>query len=112
MASKLGTLFRRLFSGGGGGGDGGGGAAAAPPGASVAYRGYTIEPAPERSGGGQYRVAGVVRKAFPDGETKEHRFVRADTCAGRDEAESFTVEKAKRIIDEQGDRIFQPPPRR
>ena len=104
MASKLGALLGRLFSGGGAAGT-----AAEPPGEDVEYKGYTIQPAPERGGGGQYRVAGVVRKTVPDGETKEHRFVRADTCAGRDEADSFAVEKAKRIIDEQGDRMFRDP---
>ena len=101
MASKLTTLLRRLFAGGGGGTTEEETAAE-----SVEYKGYTIQPRPERSGS-QHRVAGVVRKEFPDGTVKEHRFVRADTCATRDEAESFTVEKAKRIIDEQGDRLFR-----
>ncbi len=105
MASKLGALLGRLFSGGGAAG---GRAGAEPPGEDVEYKGYTIQPRPERSGS-QHRVAGVVRKEFPDGAVKEHRFVRADTCAGRDEADSFAIEKAKRIIDEQGDRMFQDP---
>jgi hypothetical protein len=99
MASTITAFFRRLFGGGGG-------APQEPAAASVEYKGYTIQPLPERSGG-QYRVAGVIRKEFPDG-VKEHRFIRADTCSTRDEAESFTVDKAQRIIDEQGDRLFQP----
>ncbi len=102
MASKLTDLLRRLFSGG----RGGGGAATEAGAETVEYKGYTIQPAPERSGG-QFRVAGVVRKALPDGEVREHRFIRADTCSTQAEAESFSIEKAKRIIDEQGDRLFQ-----
>ena len=102
MASQLGAFFRRLFgSGGGGGADGG------PAADTVEYKGYTIQPAPEPRGG-QYQTAGVIRKEFPDG-AREHRFVRADTCSSRDEALSFSIEKAKRIIDERGDRLFQEP---
>jgi hypothetical protein len=37
---------------------------------------------------------------------KEHRFVRAETHASKDDAATFAIAKGKQIIDEQGDRIF------
>ena len=37
---------------------------------------------------------------------KVHRFLRADMIQSRDEAERFTLLKAKQIIDEQGERLF------
>lgn len=70
----------------------------------VAYKGFTIHPAPRKQGG-QWLTAGVIRKDF-GGETKEHAFIRADTCASKDDAASMAVDKAKRIIDERGDRMF------
>jgi len=39
---------------------------------------------------------------------KEHRFIRADAYASYDDAVTFTVNKARQIIDLQGDRIFPP----
>jgi hypothetical protein len=70
----------------------------------VEYKGYRIRPAPYPSKG-QYQTAGVIEKIF-GAETKEHRFVRAETHASKDDAVSFSIAKAKQIIDEQGDRIF------
>ena len=74
---------------------------------AVEYKGYRIRPAPYPSNG-QFQTAGTIEKDFPDG-MKEHRFVRAETHAGRDDAASFAVSKGKQIIDEQGDRIFRTP---
>jgi hypothetical protein len=37
---------------------------------------------------------------------KAHRFIRADTHQGREDAIAFAISKAKQIIDLQGDRIF------
>jgi hypothetical protein len=50
-------------------------------------------------------TAGVIAKQFPEG-VKEHRFIRADTCAARDDAVALCIRKAKQIIDERGDRMF------
>lgn len=85
---------------------GGGSAEPAAPerGAAVEYKGCRIIPAP-RSRGGQYVTAGLIEKEI-DGVLKVHEFVRADTTASADEAKSFTVQKAQRLIDEQGDRLF------
>ena len=54
----------------------------------------------------QWLTAGVIRKEV-DGETKEHRFLRADTHASAESANDFAVIKGRQIIDEQGERIFR-----
>jgi hypothetical protein len=76
-----------------------------PAEASVEYKGYTITPAPEREPSG-WRVAGTISKGT-GGDRKVHRLERADTAPDREAIVAMTVEKAKRVIDEQGDRIFQ-----
>ncbi len=47
-----------------------------------------------------------VTKQFADG-VKEHRFIRADAHGTKDDAEAFSIAKAKKIVDEQWDRLFQ-----
>jgi hypothetical protein len=74
--------------------------------AATEYKGFSIRPAPQKQGSG-WLLAGVISKPSADG-LKEHRFVRADTFAGRDEAAAFAITKGKQIIDEQGDRLFGP----
>ena len=98
MLSKLREIWGRLTAAGEGGESAG---PAAPP---VEYKGYRIRPASYRTSN-LYQTAGVIEKDFPDG-TKEHRFVRADTHPGREDAVAFTISKAKQIIDLQGDRMF------
>ena len=70
----------------------------------VEYNGYTITPAP-RSHEGQFITAGVIAKAFPDG-TKRLDFIRADVFPNWEGACQQAILKGKRIIDEQGDRLF------
>jgi hypothetical protein len=72
--------------------------------ASVEYNGYTITPAPEKDPGG-WRVAGRISREI-DGDRRVHRLSRADTSNDREVIVAMTIEKAKRVIDEQGDRIF------
>jgi hypothetical protein len=72
---------------------------------AVEYHGYRITPAPQRQASG-WNTAGVIAKTFDDG-VKEHRFVRVDTHANKDDAVAFSITKAQQIIDEQGDRIFR-----
>lgn len=92
----LGAL-KKLFGGGAGGGE--------QTGETVEYNGYQITPAPKPHNG-QYLTAGYIRKG--EGETrKEHHFIRADTHASSDQAMGFSVTKARQIIDEQGDRMFE-----
>ncbi len=101
MLSALKSLLARL------GGGPSGAQAQEPPAEPVEYKGYRITPAPYPSEG-QYQTAGVVEKDFPDG-TKEHRFVRADRHASKDDAVEFSLAKGKQIVDQQGDRMFAPP---
>jgi len=91
------SFWKKLFGGAGGQ------AETAPD--PVEYKGYVIRPAPYRDGD-QYQTAGSIEKEV-DGVTKEHRFIRADRHATHEAAVSFTLDKARQIIDLQGDRIFQ-----
>jgi hypothetical protein len=98
MGSGIKGLFRNLF---------GGGAAAEVPAKAetpTEYNGYLIHPALRRQGSG-WLIAGSITKAFPEG-TREHQFIRADTFTVRADGVLFCIQKAKQIIDEQGDRIF------
>jgi hypothetical protein len=98
MFAKLKAMWSALFAGREAGDSGG------PPAAAVEYKGYRIRPAPYRTNG-LYQTAGTIEKDTPEG-IKEHRFVRADTHPSREAASDFAVQKAKQIIDLQGDRIF------
>lgn len=94
------SFLSRLF----GGSSDGAKAEPAPRAEPVAYKEFLIRPAPEPAGG-QWRVAGVIVKPGEGGDL-ERIFQRADTCASREEAESFAVAKARRIIDERGEDLF------
>lgn len=93
----LGKLLGGLF----------GGKEGAPAKAAEAleYEGYSIYAEP-RSQGGQWQVAGRIEKAG-DGEPKVHVLIRADLLPSKDEAAEVTIRKAKLMIDQQGDGIFQ-----
>ena len=83
----------------------GGGAPETAPAESFEYKGYTMQPAPMKDDGG-WRVAGVITRG--DGEEQQrHDFVRADVVPAPDQAVEITSNKARRLIDEQGERIFQ-----
>ena len=69
------------------------------------YRGFRIAATPI-SEGGQYRVSGKIEKGEGEG-LQSHNFVRADLIANADEAKSFSVMKAKLMVDQLGDRLFQ-----
>jgi hypothetical protein len=73
-------------------------------GAPVEYKGFTIRPAPYPEAG-QYQVAGTITKSV-GGVVKEHRFVRADRYPSLDVATEFAASKARQIIDEQGEKLF------
>lgn len=87
------SLISKLFGGG------------AKPGPDpVSYKGFEIFPdlMPE---GSKYRLSARIEKII-DGERKTHIVIRADVFESRDQAESFSIAKAKQVIDEQGERIF------
>ena len=71
---------------------------------SVEYNGATITPAPEKVPGG-WRLGGTISKEI-GGTRRVHRLVRADTSPDRDAIVAMTIVKAKRLLDEQGDRLF------
>jgi hypothetical protein len=71
----------------------------------VEYKGYRIRPSPYQAGN-QYQTSGTIEKDFPSG-TREHRFVRAETHPSKEDAVSFSLIKARQIIDQQGDRMFE-----
>jgi hypothetical protein len=98
MASGLKALWRRLTGASGADTDRDTG------GEAVDYDGYRIRPIPYPSKG-QYQTCGIIEKAVA-GETKQHRFVRAETHPSREGAIAFSISKAKQLIDEQGDRLF------
>jgi hypothetical protein len=91
------SILRALFGRGGGG-------KAAKPADPVEYKGYVIRAAPYKNNG-HYQTAGTIEREI-GGVKKEHRFIRADAYAGYDDAVTFTVNKARQIIDLQGDKIF------
>jgi hypothetical protein len=70
----------------------------------VAYKGYVIRAAPFKNNG-HYQTAGIIEREI-GGVKQEHRFIRADAYASYDDAVTFTVNKARQIIDLQGERIF------
>ena len=69
------------------------------------YEGYKIKPAPRKQQG-SFNTAGYIYKPDSSGELREHYFIRADTHADFDVACEHSVFKAKQIIDESGERIF------
>jgi len=71
----------------------------------VEYKGFIIRAAPYKNNG-HYQTAGIIAREI-GGARKEHRFIRADACASYDDAVNFTLNKARQIIDLQGERIFE-----
>jgi hypothetical protein len=97
----IGRFLGRLFGGSGEPGESAGGRVLA----SESYQGFDIEAAPVNEGGG-WRVSGVISRTLEDGDVKTHQFVRADTCPDAESAAAMTVRKAKQLIDERGDAVF------
>lgn len=95
----LGKMFKSLF-----GGSPEGQAKSTSKATIVEHEGFQIIAEPV-SAGGQWQVAGRIEKQFGD-ETKVHRFIRADIIPGETEAANEMIRKAKMMIDQQGDTIF------
>lgn len=79
---------------------------AAPP---VDYNGLQIVAIPREVPGG-WSTEGIIReqRAGPqgDGQPREVSFIRADTCMSREDAIRASQAKARKIIDERGDKLF------
>jgi hypothetical protein len=89
------SLFSRLF--------GGGGSASEPE--PEIYEDVTIHADPINEGG-RYRLGARLEKEI-NGEVKTHMLIRADTFASNEEAAEASVNKAKMVIDQQGDALFR-----
>jgi len=90
------SLFKKLFSGSD--------APKAPTAEPVTYNGFTIRPEPMKDPDG-YRIAARIEKEI-DGELKSHHLIRADLLHGADQAAEASIQKAKSMIDQMGDKIF------
>ena len=64
------------------------------------YKDFAITPAPQKDASG-WRLAATIEK---DGKT--HQLIRADVIQDKAQADTAAVNKAKQMIDEQGDRLF------
>jgi hypothetical protein len=91
------SFWKSLFGGGSSAGD-------EKPSEPVDYNGFTICAAPYKAEG-QYQTAGVITKEV-GGALKEHKFIRADRHASYDDAVEFSLAKARQIVDQSGERMF------
>lgn len=71
----------------------------------VSYAGYTIVATPRMVEAG-WTTEGNISKEV-DGLLKSQHFIRVDTHGDRNDAISLAIQKAKKIIDEQGDALFR-----
>ncbi|WP_435259858.1 HlyU family transcriptional regulator [Thioclava sp. FR2] len=67
------------------------------------YNGFTIIPTPIREGS-RFRLSARIEKG-----DQMHSLIRADMLDDEITAISASIAKAKRMIDEQGDRLFGTP---
>ncbi len=82
----------------------GGGPSAAQPADPVDYEGFQIVATPRQVPGG-WSTEGLIRKQVGS-ETKEVSFIRADTSMSREDAVRASEGKARKIIDERGEKVF------
>lgn len=90
------SIFSKLFGGGG---------APKQDAEPVTHGDYRIFPEPMKEAGG-YRIAARIEKDA-GGATRTHHLIRADVCQTEDEARETSILKAKQMIDQQGDGIFE-----
>ena len=69
------------------------------------YKGHRIAATPMKEGQ-QWRLHARVSKAFGN-ETLEHDVIRADLFQSAEDAARHALAKARQVIDESGDRIYQ-----
>ncbi|MEN0041662.1 MAG: HlyU family transcriptional regulator [Pseudomonadota bacterium] len=86
------SFWSRLF--------GGGGSSAEPEAEVETYKDFSLRPEPMPEGG-QFRLAGTISK----GE-KNHKLIRADLFPDKDQCNAAFSRKARQVIDEQGERLF------
>ena len=96
----IGSFLGKLF-GSSGASEGASQGVASDP---VEHEGFVIVANPIKEGG-QYRTAGTISKRV-GAEEKSTQFIRADNHADQQAAIDHSLQKAKQIIREQGDRMF------
>ena len=69
----------------------------------VEYKGFDIFPDPIAEGG-KHRLSARIEKTI-DGNRKSYPLIRADVFESREQVESFSIAKAKQVIDEQGEGV-------
>ncbi|MBT8458673.1 MAG: hypothetical protein KJN60_03280 [Boseongicola sp.] len=89
------SILKRLF---------GGGASSKPSHQPEVYKDFTITPEPMPADG-QHRISAIITKDV-NGELRSHHLIRADTLMDPGAAAEASIEKAKTLIDQQGDRLF------
>jgi hypothetical protein len=93
------SFWKNLFGGGGG-------TSKEPElGGAETYKGFTIR-AKLMPVGSEYQLAGQIEKDV-DGEKKVYDFVRADRFGSKEDVQVHALSKARQIIDEQGNMLFQ-----
>ncbi len=55
--------------------------------------------------GQNYRLSARITQD-KDGQVREHHLIRADTFQDKEQAASAAIAKARQVIDEQGERLF------
>lgn len=93
------SFWKRIFGLGGSGGASGSFASETRD-----YEGYVIHAEPVKDKG-QWRLAGRITREI-DGETKEHKYVRADLFSAREDAVNFAFQKGELIIRQTGKSLF------
>ena len=96
------SFLKKLFGGGSSSDSGEAKPAAAKR--QVEHKGYIVKATPYKEGG-QWQTCGVVEKTV-DGETKQHRFIRADRFSDEDSAADHSILKGQQIVDQVGARMF------
>lgn len=89
------SFLKKLFGGGGG---------SAPSAPAEAHNGFTIFAEPVKDAGA-WRLAARIEKEI-GGEIKMHQMMRADTLQSHEDAVKASLNKAKMLIDQQGESIF------
>ncbi len=95
------SFLKKLF---GFGGNESGGQDAPANGPSQTHEGFTIT-ATCYENNGRWQLSGVISKEI-DGAVREHRFIRADSFATREDAEQMVFFKARQMIEQMGDRVL------
>ena len=77
---------------------------ATKPAQSVEYQGFIIIPTPRQTDSG-WLTSGTITKMI-DNQLHTKKFIRADMLMTYDDAVEFSILKAHKIINEQGDQLF------